>query len=654
MTFGAVGAYERLSGRVQFAVDPEAAENAVVVDLERAPRNADGLVEFAADFDVLKPVEMARGNRRLIYDVANRGNKPFLRYGCDSPEGNDPISEADAGNGYLMRKGYTVVWSAWQGDMLPGDGRLTMDVPVATDDGSPINGPVRAEFIAEEPGIRSAPLSWSPETAAYPSVSLDTTSATLTRRRRETDSREAISADGWQFARVEDDGAVVASERDCAVAGGFEPGTIYELVYTARDPLVLGLGFVGVRDLLAFLRFAEQDDAGVANPVWLADGGFDRVYGWGISQSGRYLREYVYLGFNDDGTGRRVFDGVIAHVAGAGRVALNQRFAQASRYPRSHEDHTFPSDQFPFAYPVMTDPLTGKTDGILKRPETDPLVMHTQTCAEYWSRRGSLAHTDALGEDLPVEAGVRFYHFASMQHSAGPDPDPVLGPHVHPTNPVSATGVMRGLLAALDAWSTDGTAPPESRVPRRSDGTGVDASEVTAQFPSIPGVVHPSGANRLFVEDRGPEFETRGIASVEPPVEQRDQEYVVLVPRVDVDGNAVPGIRTPDVSVPLATNTGWNGYPGYEGEPPLYRIAGSHFPFAVSAADREASGDARPSIAERYVSREAYVHAVAAAAQALVADRFLLAEDAERYVERARRDARVADALEAGSPAGGD
>jgi hypothetical protein len=285
--------------------------------------------------------------------------------------------------------------------------------------------------------------------------------------------------------------------------------------------------------------------------------------------------------------------------------------------------------------------------------------MHTQTCAEYWSRRGSLAHTDASGEDLPVQDGVRFYHFASMQHSANPDPDPMLGPHVHPTNPLSATGLMRGLLAALDAWSTDGTAPPESRVPRRSDGTGIDASEAPAQFPSIPGVVCPSISNRLFVEDHGPEFATRGIATVEPPVEQRDQEYVVLVPRVDADGNAVPGIRSPDVTVPLATNTGWNGYLGYDGEPPIYRIAGSHFPFAVSVADREVSGDPRPSIAERYASREVYVEAVAAAAQALVEERFLLAEDAERYVERARRDTRVADATEAAAlglepAAGGD
>jgi hypothetical protein len=636
MTFGDVGPYERLAGRILFAIDPQDPANRPIVDLDRAPRNAAGLVEFAADLFVLKPVDLGRGNRRLLYDVNNRGNIRALQFFNDAPHSNAPRAAAHAGNGFLMRRGYTLVASGWQGDILPGDGRLTIQVPVARDDGGELSGVVRAEFIVEEPGITCLPLSGNAYTASYESASLDTRGAAFTCREREADPRQPIPPEAWQFARLDGDGRPVPSASHCYLPAGFRPGWIYELIYTAKNPLVLGLGFAGVRDLIAFLRYAEADAEGTPNPLRRDGVGIDKAYAWGRSQSGRFLREFVYRGFNRDLRGRRVFDAIAPHVAGGGRVVLNYRFAQPGRHPRQHEDHLYPSDQFPFAYPVLHDPLTGKTDGILKRPDADPLVI--QTSSEYWQRRGSLVHTDPLGRDLPEHDGVRLYLFASSQHHADPHSGPLTGAHRWPSNPLNTTPLLRALLDALDAWATHGTPPPPSRVPRRADGTLVPAAEVQARFPKIPGVGCPSAPDRLFVQEHGPDVE-RGLLTKEPPEADRSQEYAVLVPQVDADGNDLAGIRTPHVAVPLATFTGWNlRLPG-GGEPDLASLNGSYFPFARTAAERRASGDPRPSLEERYRSKAHYVRAIALAAQRLVEQRLLLEEDAERYVALAMREA---------------
>lgn len=637
MAFGDVGSYERLAGRILFAIDPEDPANRPIVDLDQAPRNAAGLVEYTTDVYILKPLDLARGNRRLLYDVNNRGSMRAVQFFNDAPHSNAPSTAAHAGNGFLMRRGYTLVASGWQGDILPGDGRLTIQVPVARENGSPITGVVRTEFIVEEAGVSCLPLSGNDYTASYESVSLDTRSATFTYREHETDPRQAIAPDAWQFARL-DGGKPVPSTWHCYLPAGFRPGWIYELVYTAMNPLVMGLGFTGVRDLLAFLLHAEADADGTPNPLKQGDIGIEKIYGWGRSQSGRFLREFVYRGFNQDIRGRRIFDGIAPHVAGSGRVILNYRFAQPGRHPRQHEDHLYASDQFPFAYSVLTDPLTGKTDGILQRPETDPLVIHTQTASEYWQRRGSLVHTDPLGGDLPEREGVRIFLFASAQHHADPNTGPLQGPYCGLSNPLNTTPLLRALLDALDAWVTRGTPPPASRVPRRADGTLVSAAEVQARFPTIPGVTCPRAPDRLFVQEFGPDFE-RGILSKEPPEEDKAKEYAVLVPQVDADGNDLPGIRTPHVEVPLATFTGWNlRLPGCA-ERDLASLNGSYLPFAKTAAQRQGSGDVRPSLQERYRSRAHYVRAIALAAQRLVEQRLLLEEDADRYVALAMQEA---------------
>ena len=634
--FDDVGAYERLYGRVHFALDPDDASNATIVDLDKAPRNDSGLVEYSSDFYVLKPEDLARGNRRLIYDVNNRGNKRILQYFNDGVHSNQPSDIEHAGNGFLMRRGYSVVWSGWQGDLIPDRDLLTMTLPVATDGGGELTGVVRSEFVADEHGVTSYPLSANGYTASYETVSMDTASATLTHREYERDERIAIPNDEWQFARQGPGGKPVPSAKHICLEAGFNPGWIYELVYTAKNPTVMGLGFTGVRDLISFFVHGESDIEGTSNPLRHDGVAIEKAYAWGRSQSGRFLREFVYRGFNVDGDGRRVFDAVSPHVSGGGRVILNYRFAQPGRFPRQHADHLYPSDQFPFAYRVIEDPLTGKKDGILKRPETDPLVIHTQTSSEYWERRGSLAHTDPLGNDLEDHEKTRVFLFAGSQHGADPLKGPQYGVHRHPSNPLNTTPLLRALLDALDRWATDGTPPPDSLVPTRSSESAVPAKVAAARFPTLRDVRCPVEASRLFVQDHGAKFDS-GVLSQEPPVEDSSREYAVLVPQTDGDGNEVAGIRTPDVEVPLATYTGWNFRTEGHGDAALAGLTGSFLPLASSEVERVARGDTRPSLQERYRSNEAYVEAVAAAARKLVDRRLLLEEDAERYVEKARR-----------------
>ena len=640
-SFGDVGPYERLSGRVDFAIDPAAPEFSAVVDLEHAPRNADGLVEYSADFYMLKPVDMERGNRRILYDVNNRGNMRCLQFFNDAVHDNAPSAPEHAGNGFLMRRGYTVVWSGWQGDISPGAGRLTMRLPVATLDGEPITGAVRTELMVDERGVTAIPLSGNHYTDSYEAVSTDTAASTFTLREYERDPRVPIPSDSWQFARVGADGEATPSPLWCHLPEGFRPGWLYELVYEAKDPRVLGLGFTGVRDLLAFLRRDAADLDGTPNPLGENGAGIERVYGWGRSQSGRFLREFVYRGFNEDSSGRRVFDAVSPHVSGGGRVALNYRFGQPGRFPRGHNDRLYPSDQFPFAYSVTTDALTGKIDGILKRPETDPLVIHTQTASEYWDRRGSLVHTDSLGGDLPDHDRARVFLFAGSQHNADPLGGPREGNHRHTSNPLNTTPLLRALLDRLDDWATSGAAPPPSRVPTRRDETAVPADVAKSRFPDIPDAEHPDEANRLYVMDHGPMFD-KGIMEGDPPAEDRSREYAVLISQVDADGNEVAGIRTPHVEAPVATYTGWNYRPdGSAGEAQAGTL-GSYLPFAADQGERSRTGDPRRSIRERYPTRASYVRAIAAACERLVRDRLLLEEDADRYVELAMRD-RVLD-----------
>lgn len=643
ISFGDTGPYERLTGRVAFAVDPEAPAQADVVDIALAPRDAAGRVRFEADVMILRPLE--GGNGRLFFDYGNRGNKRALQFFNDAPHSNDPITAAHAGNGFLMRRGYAIAWLAWEGDILPGDGRLVLDVPIASEAGRSITGRVRTEIIPDAEILYTVPLSGRTSAHSYPIA--DRPDAVLTRRRYPYDAPEVIPPTEWAFAQMVAGGggeaagtehALLPSDRFIHYPAGFRPGWIYEIIYTARDPKLMGLGHVAVRDFVSFLKY----ETGEANPL----AGLSMAYAWGRSQTGRCIRDFVYRGYNADAAGRRVFDGVMPHVAGAGRKWLNHRFASPIvSGGQQYEDHFNIADSFPFSYAMSVDHLTGKEDAILKRPDTDPLVFHTQTATEYWVRRGSLVHTDTLGNDLPQPDTVRVYFWSSSQHSANPllaAPSKGIGQNY--SNSVATSMLFRAMMDAMDAWATDGTPPPDSAMPLRADGTLVDYATWAEQFPAIPGVMTLAEPNALPLLDFGPDAE-HGLLREPPrlvplrndPDGEPGLRYTVLVPSVDVDGNDVAGVRAPMVQAPLGTYTGWNPRARGHGHGAQWRFEGSYLPFPDTESERAMTVDPRVSVQERYGDVDAYVTAIRRAAKALVAQGLMLEEDVERCAAAAAR-----------------
>jgi Alpha/beta hydrolase domain len=659
--FGDVGAFEKLVGRAWGEVDPDDPLNAIIQDIELAPRNERGMVEYAADVFILKPMDMSTGNGMLFYNVVNRGNKGgfnTFNIGAVQTE-NEPI---DPGDGFLQEMGYTLVWSGWQPDVLPGNGRMTMQVPAARNpDGSPITGIVRSELTTASDTF-TLNLSSGRFTglthASYPTVSTDNRTPladgflpTLTVRTLEQDRRVPVPNEEWAFGACDDGATLVPSDTQICLFEGFKPGTLYELIYRAKDPLVLGLGYAGMRDLVSFLKHEPADDAGNPNPLWLPaeDGegsGLTAVFE-GSSQSGRNMRTFLHLGFNEDEEGRIVFEGAYPHIGG-GRAAFNIRFGQPGRAWGHQVDHLYPAYEFPFSYQVTRDPFTGSTNGILRRCQqtnTCPKIFHVATALEIWEGRQSLGLTDPLGQrDLHDGRIVRTYIMGSTQHGAAPFP-PGFGDCQQQSNPNRQAETMRALWVAFTDWVKDGVRPPPSRVPMLRDRTLVHPEEVA--FPYIPandygGVSRPKVnflalANPLHVLDFGPEFdheEESGIVTNQPPLVS-EAEYTILVPQVDADGNDLGGILSTSVLAPLATYTGWNL--GREGrfEDQLCSLQGSYIPFAETRAERLAVGDPRPSVEERYGTHEGYVDAVRDAAVQLVGDRFLLPEDADRLIAEA-------------------
>jgi hypothetical protein len=606
-SFGSAGQYEKLSGKVHFALDPAAAMNSAIVDLALAPRNSQGEVEFTADFMLIKPYDSRRANGRLLYEVGNRGGKGLLRVFQKGAASTDPTTAADFGDGALMNQGYSLLWMGWQWDVP--EGRMRMDMPIASDHGAPITGLVRGNFV---PNTKSAtgPLTDRGH-RAYPVYDRNDPEAFMTVRDRPLDPPQRIPRGKWRFV---DDATVTLD-------GGFEVGRIYDVVYRARDPRVLGCGLAGTRDLIGYFKYAKN----ALNPL---SGTIHTAYGWGVSQSGRFLRHFLHDGFNQDEQGRQVFDGVIDEVGGAGRGSFNHRFGQASRDAEQFFNIHYPVDMFPFTDSEETDPETGQTGALLARAEAAhvaPKIFHILSNSEYFNRAGSLVHTDPTGtRDIEPPANVRIYTIASGPHFFGPFPPVPTEGLAAPLSPLDRGPVVRALLHALDAWVVDHTAPLPSSYPRISDGTLTLPSK--AGWPKIPGVHLPPPALITYRLDFGPDFQKKGIVSFEPP--KIGKPFVALVPAVDEDGNARAGIRMPLVQVPIATYSGWNFRTPEIGSPDqLNGEAGSFYPFARTEAIRAATGDSRRSIEERYRSREQYVAKVMAAARDLVAARLWLAED---------------------------
>jgi len=658
MAFGSAGAYERLDGTAYFEVDPKDPLNAVVVNLDKAPRNTRGMVEFSAPFVILKPVDLAKGNHKIFYAINNRGNQQAISYFNFGRGGNNPLTGADVGDGFLMRLGYTIVDAAWEGDLVPGNGRLVPRFPVATQpDGRPIVAPVRIEYsdrTIPDKGAFTLPLEGAANFKAYPAADPRTDRATLTVRDTVSGPGTAVPPDRWAYGTCPTGKAsLVANDTNICLFDGFRADRLYELIYQAKDPIVMGLAYAVTRDVGSFLRYETKDAAGNPNPLAesAARVGITRIYSFGGSQSGEYQREFLYLGFNEDEAHRKVQDALWVHKSGTHRLFANVEFADPNTYALQDDRHDFLGTSYPpFTYAVTTDPVSNIRDGLAKRRLTDPFVFQTDTESEFWEMKDSLNVVDGRGHAVPVPDNVRLYLLSSLQHGGNNPPRNFPGPKgtcENPTNPVYHGPTLRALLVALDAWADKGIKPPGSNYPTLQAGTLVSLDEARKAFPKIPNVSFPAMVNGVELLDFGPAFKPEGgtLTQLPPKVGAR---YNVYVPRPNDDGLDVAGVRPLEIRVPLGTHTGWNVRAKESRGPNLCALDGSFIPFAATKAERTSAGDPRKSLEERYGSHDGYVNSLRDSAKALVAERFLLEEDAARLIKDAEAQSVVGGIAGAG------
>lgn len=619
LAYGNSGAYERLTGKFYGELDPAHASNAGITDIERAPRNARGRVEYSGDLDILKPADLSRGNGTLLYDVNNRGNKTVLAvFNSSATRENDPTTEAHGGNGFLMRNGFTVVWSGWISGIAPAPNVLRLEVPSAPG----LEQTTWDEILFNVRGQQTSRLSFKP-------ASSDKSRATLYVLDNHRSAPRALPPDAWEYTG---DQAIRLLPAGTPAVTPFPIGVLHQFTYPVANPPVTGIGFAATRDLISFLR----NDASEQNPL-AADGkaALRHALAHGQSQSGRYLRDFLHRGFNDDESGRRVFDGINPHIAAA-MSYLNQRYAQTYRASTTgYGFRGFPDTGFPFAYGKQKDPFTGREDGLFAACEerkSCPKIAHTVSSVEYWQASNSLVGTDPLGRrDVPLPENVRMYHVSGTQHiefATMPRGVCALPPNLE----IDPRPVLRGILLGLDRWVKDGTPPPASRHPRIADGSLTDMKSF--RFPKVPGIALPIGPNPRERFDYGPEFGKGVLASGLPKTAKG--VYGVKIPQVDRDGNELGGIRVPELAVPSGTATGWgvrSADAGGMGE--LCYLDGFYVPFHAKRVDRIAKRDPRPSMEERYRDRADYVAKIRAAAEALKAGGYLLEEDVERAALRA-------------------
>ncbi|MBK8324664.1 MAG: hypothetical protein IPL06_18720 [Betaproteobacteria bacterium] len=632
--FEAVGAYERVVGVAYGEVNPATRLNNMIVDIGLAPRNARGNVEYSFDFYMLKPVDMAKGNRRMMYEPPNRGGKTFGAFNR-STGGNDPGASTNPAGTFLAPRGYTMVFSGW--DFSAGTNganfNATIKLPLAKNpDGSTITGP-SYEYIVMGNSTTTG------YTLSYPAASLDKAGARLTQRARLDDTPQVVPATGWEFVdpthiRLLPEGTT------------FKAHDIYEFSYTAKDPTVNGLGMAAVRDWNSFLRYADADDAGTANPL---AGNIWYVYTYVLSQPGRLLNDFRLLGFNEDESGRKVFDGMLQWIAAGDGLNLNLRFSQPNRTQRNRQDQLFAEGIFPFAHQKTTDPLTGKTAGRYDRcleTNTCPLALEVYSSNEYWVKGASLFHTNPAGTaDLADPPYARYYLMSSNQHGTGNGAS--RGNCQQFGNPLNANPVLRALWVTLDDWASRGIEPPPSEIPKLADGTLVaPLPQASAGFPVIPGVQYTGLKSTRYLLDYGPQFHL-GIMTVNPPVTTtpffdnpaNGKIYPTFVPKTDADGNEIAGIRLPDVSVPLATYTGWSLRSTANGGPDGCEGSGQMIPLPKTAAARAASGDPRRSVEERYFTLSGYYFQRLWKINDMLRQRLMLDEDAPAEFTRGLRDA---------------
>jgi hypothetical protein len=646
-SFGDVGPYEQLDGTAVGEVDPKDPLNAVIQDIGLAPRNARGNVEYSMNVSILKPIDMSRGNHTLLYDVVNRGNKLVTNLNIGG-------SATTPGDGFLERQGYTLAWSGWEGDITGG---IRINLPIAKNpDGSDITGRVRAEYIL------GAPATTQNVTAppVYQAVSTRNADATLTRRIHQRDPRELIPNSQWAFADCTSTPFPgVPDPTKVCLQGGFDTNHIYELVYTAKNPTVAGLGFAATRDFISFLRNGNGNGSGndpnghktgatmlppfAPNPLGNA---IHNAVIFGSSQSGRWIRTFIHLGFNQDEGGAQVTDGAMPHIA-SNRGAFNIRFAQPTRLSGTqHTEVEFPGAESPGTWGTTNDKLSGVKGGQLERcsnTQSCPKIIQTVSDSEYWQSLMSLNTTDSSGtQDFELPKDVRLFQFSSTQHGGG-NPlvqPPAVLPNVPNNCQLRANSNpyvwhQRALLVALREWVVNGTSPPDSLYSSLSARSLVSPSQL--HIPYIPAVnfTLPGLANQKFVLDRGPQYDVEDVSGImaEPPVQ--GAAYPVLLPQVDADGNDIDGLRNTNVQVPLGTYTGWNIRKAGFSEGDSCDLTGAFIPFFRTRAERLAAGDPRLSLEERYPTHADYVNAITGAANGLVIQRLLLPEDAASIISAA-------------------
>ena len=601
VSFGAAGPYERIAAKVHFAVDPKNPANRIIADIDLAPRDEQGNVEFSADFYMLKPRDPAKSNGTALVEISNRGGKGLLGMFDFAPASHDPRTAAEFGDSFLLEQGFTLVWIGWESDVPLSPGLLRLHAPIATNNGQPIYGLVRSEWTGDQ-RVVTIPLG-DRNQIGYPVADPDDAANRLLVRDSVNGERRTIARNKWTFS----DATHVSTE------AGFEPGKIYEVIYKAKDPVLVGLGPAAVRDMVSFLKHGGVETLLADQRRYLK-----RALGFGVSQSGRFLRTFLYEGFNQDEKNRRVFDGVWAHVAGAGRGSFDFRFAQPSR-----DGHPFLNIFYPVDIPPFTD-----NDGLLAKAtqaNVVPKIFYSNGSYEYWGRAASLIHTTQDGkQDAPLAKETRVYFFAGAQHGAGSIPPRKLeAQNLADTNDYRAG--MRALLVAMQAWLKDGKEPPPSQYPQIGKDQLVSIGAFA--FPRIPDLAIPRHKREAYRLD----------FSSEPP--KAGPPFPTLVPQVDQDGNETSGIRMPEIQVPLASYTGWNLRSAKIGAPDeLYSMAGSWIPFAVNKTVRENRRDPRPSIDERYRSKRDYLEKITAAAQKLVSEGFLLDRDVTRLRDRAAKE----------------
>ena len=640
-SFGSVGQYERIEGTISGEVDPKDPLNAVIVDIHRAAKNANGKVGYSADFQILRPMDLNKGNHRVIFELPNRGRTNVLGLFNDSQTGNAKGASGDPGNAFLMNQGYTIVEGGWDTSaQATGSTLFTVTFPIATrKDGSTITGRATEEFVIDA-GSMSMPAS---QPLTYPAATADKSKAILTVRENYGDMPQVVPASGWDYTDSTLT-AVKLTSGNFGDQGSFGPTALYEFTYVAKDPVVVGLGFASLRDLATFLRDAKTDDNGVANPL---AGDVQAIYTVCSSQPCRTTRDFVLFGFNEaehspqkPSNGQhvehqQVFDGMLNWKGGGSGIFMNYRFAQPGRTHRQHIARWTPEIQFPFADVDVFDRVTGKFGSRLDRCRktfTCPKIFEANSANEYWAKASSGLTTDGQGHDLELDKAdnVRYYLFSSFPHGAGT----AKGICQQPQNPLAPNQLLRALLLDLDDWVSTGREPPHNRIPRLADKTLAPAlPQKRMGFPKIPGVIYNGIHHTGDLLDFGPRFDD-GILTLLPPAVSTP--YKVYVPKTDQDGNDIAGIRTPDVAVPVATYTGWALRAETDSQDADgCDASGQRLPFTATKTARLAAGDPRLSLEERYKDHATYVGLVTAAARRLQHERLLLEEDVQAYIAAA-------------------